>query len=379
LILAHDWAQRHGVQVHAATVNHGLRPEAAREAEAVAQLCAAHGVPHQTLCWDGWSGQGNLQAAAREARYRLLRTWAEQGARSKVLLGHTADDQAETVLMALIRGSGVDGLAGMRSDDALFCRPVLGQSRAALRDYLTQRDVVWCEDPSNDDPRFQRVAVRQALEALGGLGLTQERLLETAAHMARAQKTLRLAAERFVRAHVRRDGPDLLIPRAQCNPAACETQGRVLALALQWIGGGRFKPRFQALCAAAAAACAGQTRTLNGVMMIPEGVSLRLAREPEAAQGQCAILGACRTYRWDHRWRVACVAEDVPANLHIRALGATISARPNWRDAGLPRRTLMASPAIFTGESLVAAPLIDNDAPFQAQIDADFTSFVIAH
>ena len=113
LCLMADWAAPREVRLAAATVDHGLRPEAAAEAAGVAALCGRLGLAHATLRWEGWDGRGNLMDAARRARRRLLADWAAEQGLAAVALAHTRDDQAETVLMRLARGAGVDGLSAM--------------------------------------------------------------------------------------------------------------------------------------------------------------------------------------------------------------------------------------------------------------------------
>src|SRR5690606_22697748 len=162
--LAAQWSRGHTVQLHCVTVNHGLRPDAAAEAAMVASASATLAIPHHTLHWTGWDRQGNLQDAARRARSALIRDWAMAHDISLILLGHTADDQAETVLMRLARGSGVDGLAGMsvhRGGTPAILRPLLGLHRQTLRDWLSAQGVTWADDPSNDDSRYDRIKARQ--------------------------------------------------------------------------------------------------------------------------------------------------------------------------------------------------------------------------
>ncbi|WP_114967069.1 tRNA lysidine(34) synthetase TilS, partial [Alkalilacustris brevis] len=169
LLLVADWAAARGVRLRAVTVDHGLREGAAQEAEAVARLCAELGIGHDILRWQGWDGQGNLQDAARRARQGLIAGWARDHGLAAVALGHTRDDQAETVLMRLARGAGVDGLSGMAplrlAVGLAWLRPLLDVGRAELRALLRARGVPWAEDPSNEDARFQRVRARRALEA----------------------------------------------------------------------------------------------------------------------------------------------------------------------------------------------------------------------
>lgn len=148
-------------------MDHGLRPEAAAEAGQVAGICAGLGVPHKTL--KVIVADGNLQDSARRARYAALAAWAAERGLAALATAHHADDQAETLLMRLNRGSGVAGLAGVRSrstvpDGALaLLRPLLGWRRGELADVAARAGVDTAQDPSNTDLRFDRVRIRRAL------------------------------------------------------------------------------------------------------------------------------------------------------------------------------------------------------------------------
>ncbi|MEM7517063.1 MAG: tRNA lysidine(34) synthetase TilS, partial [Planctomycetota bacterium] len=183
-----------GFDVRAVTVDHGLRPEAKDEIAHVAAFCQARGIRHDLLTWDGWDGTGNLQSKARKARYALIRTWAARRGVDYVALGHTRDDQAETVLMRLARSSGVDGLAGMperfERGGLTFIRPLLSQSRDELREYLRHTGIDWCEDPSNEDDSFERVRARKASKVLGDLGVDDRVLTRVAWHAQSASGAL---------------------------------------------------------------------------------------------------------------------------------------------------------------------------------------------
>lgn len=218
------------VRLTAVTVDHGLRPEAAREAAQVAALCGARGITHRTLTWQGQKPKTGLSAAAREARYDLLAAAADAAGAAVVLTGHTLDDQAETLAMRAVRGEGV-GLAGMAAatlfDGRIWIvRPLLGLRRQALRDWLRARGVGWIEDPSNDNPAFERARVRQALDEAGieALALRARAAGEARTALAEAAATL---VERFAT----RPAPGLLrLEHGLFDPAAADPEAALLVL-----------------------------------------------------------------------------------------------------------------------------------------------------
>lgn len=390
LHLSQGWCAAREVSLLAATVDHGLRAEAAGEAAGVARACSALGVAHVTLNWQGWDGRGNLQDVARQGRRALLAGWAEgtdgEGL-DAVLLGHTSDDQAETLLMRLARGSGVDGLCGMEAVDrrGVFLRPLLDVSREALRCWLRARDIGWVEDPSNDDLRFDRIKARRLLGELGALGLTPARLTETARHMQRARTTLRQAATDWVAAHVRAEAGDLLCDADTLDLNHSDTQGRVLAAAIQWIGNAVYRPRLDALRDLACALRRGEARTLGGARLQPDGRGgARLSRELAAAAGPMAVKADPGSETaWDGRWLVSRMGPNDAALGHpqmIAALGERgLAACPEWRNTGLPRHTLLASPAIWQHDRVIAAPLAGFSGGWHARLHLPFDRFIVSH
>ena len=184
-------APQAGWALRAVTVDHRLRPEAAEEAAWVGRICAGLGLPHEVLVWDHGTIRGNLMEQASRARYRLMADWARARGIGLVLVAHTADDQAETFLMGLARGAGLQGLSGMRpawqEDGVTFRRPFLTETRAALRAYLAGQGQDWIEDPSNDDPRRMRARARRALNRLNPLGITADRLAAVVENLAAVQ------------------------------------------------------------------------------------------------------------------------------------------------------------------------------------------------
>lgn len=163
--------------VEAATVDHRLRPESADEAATVARICADLGVPHTTLLVN--VGEGNLQDRARTARYAALGDWLDEHGLEVLLTAHHMDDQAETLVMRLNRGSGVRGLAGIRARTGIpdrnhlpLLRPLLGWRRAELAAIVSAAGLEAVDDRSNHDDRFDRVRVRRALAAADWLDVT---------------------------------------------------------------------------------------------------------------------------------------------------------------------------------------------------------------
>ena len=298
------------------------------------------------LPW-AWNGRGNLQDRARQARLDLLRGWAQARNISYIAVGHTRDDQAETVLMRLKRGSGVDGLAAMapaRHDGGLtWLRPLLDLRRSALRDYLHGIGWDWAEDGSNADTTFDRVRIRQAIDALG---LDVDRLADTAAHMAAARQVLDHAAAQAARDIVTQDHGDLLIDRAGLAALPQDSRERLVAAALCWIGQSPYRPRLAALRAALESARA----TLHGCLMVQTRDSLRICREWNAV----ADLSAPAPGPWDGRWQIEGPSQTGLLTRPLGADGAAQTDRTGWL---VRRDSVLASPAIWQGPRLIAAPL----------------------
>ncbi|MDR5654069.1 tRNA lysidine(34) synthetase TilS [Xinfangfangia sp. LG-4] len=356
-------AVRAGIAVQAVTVDHGLRAEAAAEAAEVARACAALGVPHDILRWQ-WDGRGNLQDAARRARQALIADWARGRGLGAVALAHTADDQAETLLMELARRAGVDGLSGMaecrRAAGVDWLRPLLGVTRAALRGWLAAEGIGWADDPTNADPRYARVRMRRALAGLGPVGIDAAGLSAVAGHLQAARAALAWHAEAAARRIAGVEAGDVVIDRAALAALPDETRRRILRAALVWIASAEYGPRAPALARAEAAALAGRAATLAGCRLLPGGPRLRITREARAVAATVTPTDAL----WDGRWRF----EGPHSNgLTLRALGpAGLAACPDWRAGGLPRASLLAAPAVWRGEVLVAAPLAGRPAGWRA-------------
>ncbi|WP_430395078.1 tRNA lysidine(34) synthetase TilS [Enterovirga aerilata] len=234
-----EWARAPGrPPVSVATVDHGLRPGARAEAEAVAELAAKLGLPHAILTWAGPKRRPVSQAAARQARYRLLLEHAREIGASHLVTAHTLDDQAETVLLRLAAGSGLSGLAAMRPRVARgglqHVRPFLRIPKAGLVAACLARDWPFSEDPSNADPRFARVRWRRAImPLLAAEGLDAERLARLAARLARADEGLDHAAETALARLALQPGPGARVEMAALAAEPAEIALRVLKRLLE--------------------------------------------------------------------------------------------------------------------------------------------------
>jgi tRNA(Ile)-lysidine synthase len=406
LYLAHNWTRIFGVRLWVVTIDHGLRPESAAEAKMVAQECAVLGWPHATLRWQ-WDGRGNLQDAARRARLSLIDSW--RGAVQHVLFAHTQDDQAETVLMRLARGSGVDGLAGMRASryvtyppfgtlgltdyegeipphaekSAGFhaVRPCLELSRNDLRHYARVLNGKWVEDPTNEDRGFDRVRIRQLLRLMSDEGITSPVLAGTARRMARARDGLKARLCDAVE-QVCEDAPlgQVRINRDGFSALDAETQMRLLTSALCYVAASEYRPRAAASEAMLERVLSGGGGTLHGAEVLVEASHVRVIRELAAVRDKQSRPGA----PWDDQWIFA--EEKGARGCVIKALGMQgwqqIEPR---KEALVPYRAALSTPALWEGDHLIACPAL-GFGPTQkvkryvlGQSDTGFEAFCLSH
>jgi len=206
LFLAARWAKslKQKPKLFAATVDHGLRKESKREAADVAKLARKLGVPHRILNWTGKKPKSGIQQSARKARYALLAEAGRKAGAAHIITAHTLDDQAETVLMRMARGSGIGGLGGMarrsRLDGLVLARPFLDVTKARLVATLEAARISYAEDPSNVDPKYTRARLRPLMTALVSEGLDARRLAVLAARLRRADAALEAETERVMTA-----------------------------------------------------------------------------------------------------------------------------------------------------------------------------------
>jgi tRNA(Ile)-lysidine synthase len=298
-----------GPRLIAVTVDHGLRSEATAEARNVKRLARSLDVPHRTVRWTGVKPKTGLPAAARAARYRLLAQAARAGGATHILTAHTRDDQAETLLMRMLRGSGISGLAAMaresERDGVRLARPFLNVSKSQLIATLKKAKLDFADDPTNSDLNFTRPRLRAVMPVLAAEGGDARNLVRLAARLARANAAVEVltdGAERYLalrglasRYRGARPGNDAKTFDAKAFAAMPEeVRLRLLKRAIDRYGheGPAELGKIEALLAALDRACAGQAReaqakgqprlkqTLAGALVDLTGGRIRIEPAP---------------------------------------------------------------------------------------------------
>lgn len=235
------------------TVDHGLREGSAKDAKAVVKLAADAGLKADALTRKGAVPKSDIEAEARTARYRLMGEWLVARKINALYVAHTMEDQAETFLLRLARGSGLDGLSAMRViapypmqgfPSLMVVRPLLDMARAPLRNFLRSKKQSWLEDPMNGDPRFARSKLRAAWPQLDALGLSAQRLSDAAEHLGRAREALDDMTAALLMRAARFEGGGALIDSVRLKMAPREVGLRALASVLTRISGEAYRPRF---------------------------------------------------------------------------------------------------------------------------------------
>jgi tRNA(Ile)-lysidine synthase len=296
--LAAGWRDRlaQPPKLIAVTVDHGLRPESAREASAVHRLARKLKLEHRTLRWTGKKPRTGIQEAARNARYRLLADVARKAGARHIVTAHTLDDQAETVLFRLARGSGIAGLRGMRklgpiptlggSPSPVLVRPLLEIPKSRLLVTLAAAKVPFADDPSNRDPRFTRPRLRELMPALAAEGLDAARLAAFARRMARADQAIERTVDAAMAIHSRGTAKSVVFGSGYADLPP-EVALRLLHRTIARVGSegpvelGKLEALHAALQSAWARAGAVRfRRTLAGALITLSGAKLTIERAP---------------------------------------------------------------------------------------------------
>jgi tRNA(Ile)-lysidine synthase len=350
-------------EVTVLTVDHGLRARSREEAAMVGRKAASFGLPHATLIWARDERRiGGIQERARLGRYDLMAAYCQAHDIPALVTAHHLDDQAETFLMRLKRGSGLDGLAAIPEEIAwsgvAVLRPLLDIHKARLAATLTEAGVAWVEDPTNSDQRFERARMRACSDALGKLGLTPEALARSASRLRRARAALDHAADRFLAEQgAMSEAGYCLIAREALVTLPAEIALRVLARAVNAVGGRETLLRLAKLEALLASLVENpkSAHTLGGCRLQPAGERLGIFRETRGTGLPTLRLAPGERALWDNRFRVELEA-SARAPVTVGALGEA-----RWRDlrastpwlTALPRFAGATLPVCLAGGSIV--------------------------
>ena len=306
MVLCHEWVERNKlpISLSVASVDHRLRPEAADECAYVGKLARMRGMDHATLVWDEEKSHSNLQGEARDARYRLLSEHAHRLGCAHIVIAHHQDDQAETLLMRLIRGSGVTGLAAMRPQQAFgavtLLRPLMAFPKARLKASLNARSIDWFEDPSNQSPNYMRVRVRSLLPVFAQEGCDSARLAATARRLQRADQALGEIAYGFYLRHIASEpGRSLSVSLTSLREQSDEIRLRLLRMMIADVVAPAYPPREEKLMAIDAALGGEELlekrmkRTVAGCCFEVSAARLWVYREPGRNRQEIALDRPC--------------------------------------------------------------------------------------
>jgi tRNA(Ile)-lysidine synthase len=381
--LAAGWRAESGSRpaLSVLTVDHGLRAGSRDEALTVARMASALGLPYAILSWEGGGAQtASLQARARAARYDLMAAFCHAHDIPALVTAHTQDDQAETFLMRLKRGSGLDGLASIPEAGAwagiAILRPLLDMPKARLVATLNERGIGFASDPSNADPRFERARMRASGEALVALGLTPEALALSAQRLRRAREALDHAAQSFLAASSETsEAGYAVIGREALASAPQEIALRALACLIARVGGGEEPVRLAKIEALVAALVDSPEKphTLGRCRIEPVSGRLGIFREIRANGLPVARLEPGERMLWDNRFRIE-LGRDEREPVTVRGLGDFgFRAMRDRSDvaSSLPRLAVRTLPGCWRGEDFIGVPVLGGLSSLSQQAGFD--------
>ncbi len=348
-LMLNDWAKSKGIEIIALTVDHGLRPESFQEAKRVHTWLSERNIKHYILKWEGIKPKTRIEEKAREARYELLLDWCHAHKITYLFLAHQIEDQAETFFLRLSHSSGVDGLAAMKTitlrDGIFLVRPFLENSRVEIRNYLEKYyHQQWIEDPSNQDKKYERVRIRQALPELEKLGLSPQAVSLSVKRIARVRLCLETLRDSFLKTNVKwSNGGYVFIPQEAWENLPREIALRVLSFVLGCIGT-KGVPRLDKLEKCCEIKMSSQT--LSGCEIVPVKQGFFICRELSKMSPPVKLKPNTPTY-WDRFY--VCISKEVVIAPLREALPKT----------GLPAKVRRTLPALYKDKKLLWVPSLD--------------------
>ncbi len=373
IALAHlAWHAHPRDQLIFLTVDHRLRASSTREAEQVAALLRSWGAKCEILTWQDAKGGSGVQQRARTARYDLLRAAARAADCNAVLLGHHADDQAETFWMCLADGSGLSGLGGMtaRRDDGglVWLRPLLNATRSDIAAYAAAQALPVIEDPSNTNAAFTRVRLRGFVEQLEREGLDAQRLGRTMAKLRAADDALQSVTQQFIKTHIKQHiGGALCMTQAGFAALAPDLRRRVMQACLMAMTLRDYPPAYDALVGVAEnmAQVGAAAVSLAGCLVMQYRGDIWILREVAATEICTLDTTGDDCAMWDHRFTVSGMRVIGHTDVQLRALGeagiAILGQEKNkilWPEGfqNAPAALRRTVAALWQGEKLLAVP-----------------------
>jgi len=367
--------QRWSSSTFAFIVDHGLRAESAAEARQVKDRLEKMGVQTEILHWHHDPVKGRLHEQAREARYSLLLEACRRHGIGSLFVAHHREDQAETILMRVAKGSGIEGMAGMAShvvrQGINILRPFLSLPKERLVATCVAAEIAFVTDPSNSSEKFARGRLRKIMPLLTAEGLSVENLLLLGARAKEASEAIDFYTKAFLERGAKIEiGGNLSVARASLCALPRFVALRALTLCLRFIHEGGYPPEpasLSTLLDNIADKTAETTRTFYGCIVSWGNEKLSILREPSAATQTLSLSGG-QTLLWDKRWLVS-AQRDVTQTYSLRALGNPTHEvldrlAPKLRHLVPQGRVRASLPALWMGESLEAIPSFEEKGSF---------------
>ena len=359
---------------HVVSVDHGLRKDARREVRFVADTCKQLGLQHKILRNTASLGDSGIQQSARDLRYRLMANWCQAQKIPALIVAHHRHDQAETVLMRLARGSGIDGLSGMAAVQSLeteagpleIIRPFLDTDPALLARIVARAKLSWIDDPSNEDVQFERVRLRKAADMLSELGLTPAALSRAAAAMRETRDHLEAQATTWLTAHAGYHFCGFYrLDKTAFMDQSMVLQVRILRHIMSRMGPVRFAPAEHSVgyLVAAIAAQPHGAQTLGGCIVRWRSGDVMVGREAAAVTAQARMPLSGKPVIWDRRFSIKIASgKKVKSGLFAASLGAAglrqIKQAGVQLPKGVPTCYLYVLPAIFDAHGVRDCPIL---------------------